>query len=126
MNNNRRRLLKLVPFSGLALLAGCDESDEDKVARVQRVLEAQKQAAGPINAEPARQAEQAKLEAEELNKKLILFACANLADPFQRLQSGLMGVAARQLDECLYQAVDAVGDAETQTRQLAEALAKHR
>ena len=125
MNIDRRRLLKLVPLSGLTLIAGCGESDEEKVARVERALEAQKQGAIPADLEPAKQAEIKKQEAEDLTKKLVLLVAANLDDPFQRLQSALMDAAVRQLDGCRFKALDAAGSSETQLKQLADAQAQH-
>lgn len=124
MNIERRRLLKLVPLSGFTLISGCDESDADKVARVERALETQRQEVQKPVADPAKQAAPVEKEAEDPKKKLVLFAAANLNDPFQRLQASLMGAAVQQLDGCRFKTLDAGGRADTQLQQLGELQAQ--
>ena len=74
MNVDRRRLLKLLPASGLVLLAGCEESEEDKVARVERAVQAQKDAMQKPESAPGPQQPTAEEKAaEDTTKKLILY-----------------------------------------------------
>ena len=123
MNVDRRRLLKLLPASGLVLLAGCEESEEDKVARVERAVQAQKDAMQKPESAPGPQQPTAEEKAaEDTTKKLILYCASNLADPFLRLQSTLMQAAVLQIDGYRFKTLDAAGDAGVQIGQLNKAL----
>lgn len=120
MNVDRRRLLKLIPASGLVMLTGCDESDEEKVARVERALQAQKEGM----AKPVIRPDAEEQAVANLPKKLILFCAANLADPFAGLQSRLMQIGVEQLDGYRFETLDAGGDAAVQLAQLTRAQAQ--
>lgn len=109
----------------VVMLTACGESDEEKASRVERALASQKAAPVQVELEKIQQAALAQQQAEDASKRLILFAAANLADPFQRLQSSLMESAVRKLDNCRFKALDAAGSAETQAKQLAEARGQH-
>jgi len=122
MNVDRRRLLKLLPASGLVLLAGCEESEEEKVARVERAVQAQKDSVQKPEEAPAPQPTPEEKAAEDTTKKLILYCAANLADPFLRLQSTLMQAAVLQIDGYRFKTLDAAGDAGVQIGQLNKAL----
>ncbi len=117
------RLFALATLFTVAMLTACGESDEEKASRVERALATQK--AAPVQAEAETEKQQqaalARQQAEEATKKLILFAAANLGDPFQSLQASLMEAAVRRLDNCRFQALDAAGSMETQAKQLNEA-----
>lgn len=124
MNIDRRRLLRLLPLTGLSAVSGCSESDEEKVARVERAIEAHKQGPVVIDAEKDK-ATKAVEPLEDIGKKMVLFAAADLRDPFQSLQSALLEVAVRKSEGCAYKVVDAAGSAEKQLKQLAEIRTKH-
>ncbi|MDB6072809.1 MAG: histidine kinase [Verrucomicrobiaceae bacterium] len=122
---DRRRLLKLIPLSGASFISGCDDTDEDKVARVERALETRKQEVSKPAVEGQKQAKIAEQETDDPTKRLIVYAAASFEDPFQRLQASLMAKAVRQLDGCRFKTLDGGGSAETQLHQLVDLQTQH-
>ena len=104
-------------------MAGCSESDEEKVARVERAIEQHKQ--GTVMIDPNKD-KPITTAAEEVDasKKLVLFAASDLQDPYQAQQSALLEMAVRKLDGCAFKALDAGGKADTQLKQLNDARLK--
>ncbi len=126
MNAHRRRLLKLLPASGLAMLSGCGESDEEKIASVQRAIEQQQAEALKKPLQPvAEQLTPEEKAARDPSRKLVLHCAANLADPFQKLQASLMQAAMPQIGGCRFKVMDGAGDPALQVGQLNEAAAQH-
>lgn len=121
---DRRRVLQLLPASGLAVLTGCGESDEEKVARMQKAMENAKPdseaSIKPLSAAPDPKTAEEKA-AEDVSKRLILFCAADLGDTFQRLQSDLMRAAVRTLEGYRYKVLDAQGDIGVQLDHLGQA-----
>lgn len=125
---DRRRVLRFLPAASLAALTGCDESEEQRLARMEKAMETAKvtlkqsplsssEAAKPLTAEEK--------SAEDLSKPLVLFCASDLGDAFQRLQSDLMRAAVRTLEGYRYKVLDARGDVGVQLDNLGQAQREH-
>ncbi len=122
---DRRRLLHLLPATGLAVLTGCDESAEQRLERVQQTVQNAKTS---LKQEPVSLAPEPTPEekaAEDEAKPLILFCAANLGEPFLRSQSDLMRAAVRTLEGYRYKVLDGAGAEEIQLEQLGKARSEH-
>ena len=117
MNYDRRRLLQLLPLSTFATLVGCSESDDEKIARVERALEARRN--GPVVMDkPPEDLVKRVDELDDPTKKVVVLAASNLQDSFLFQQSGLMEMALRKLPNFAFKVFDAAGDSQKQFTQL--------
>lgn len=133
MITDRRHLLKLLPCAGMAALTGCDESEEQRKARLERTVNdamitqrINASAVTPTATDPNK----AELTPEEKaandpTKKLVLVCASDLSVPFLRVQAEMMRTAVRTLNGYRYKVLDAAGDATTQLDQLRQAEAEH-
>lgn len=117
MSSLRFTFAPLLLVLALGLVAGCKESDEQRIKRLEAAMDnakvLQQQAIRDVRPQDA--LTQAPLTAEEKaandpNKKLILFCAGNLGDPFQQTQSMMMRSAVQLLDGYRYKVFDAMGD----------------
>lgn len=123
----RRTLLKLLPGAVLVTLAGCGDSEVERLQRYESAIESAKHSLQSDEqtawkkAEDKKKAEEMEKAAMEASKKLVLYCAANLADPFQRVQADLMTAAVRTLEGCRVEVLDAKNDSGLQLEQLAQA-----
>lgn len=121
---DRRHILRLFPVTGLAALTGCEESGEQRLERMERSMEAAREALNHMPVAPQETARPLTAEekaAEDVSRPLILFCAADLSEGFQRLQSELMRSAVRTLEGHRYKILDGKGDIGTQLDNLGQA-----